>query len=225
MRRRLHLSVLLLVCPYAYGQAPATPDTQAISQPLTIRTDGPPRWKNHCLEIIVTRTNRSKSTIFLPSFGGLLVYSSVTNASNTLGQGRGVAWFLVEGMSDIIDRSVTRLAPGQTRTDTYCIGDTFPVVDSAKKTRRQVRVQGSLRIYADYYREAPNWQISKQQREEMAQTPPSQWKNYDRWNGGQVMAEIPIPCPADANKPDCTNPPPIFEGEHGVHIPDVGSDI
>jgi len=121
-------------------------------------------------------------------------------------------------MSDIIDLSVTRLAPGESRRDTYCISDTFPVVDSEKKTR-QVRLQGNLRIYASYYREAPNWQVSKQQREEMAQTLPPKWKNYDRWNGGLVLAEISIPCPKSAKKPDCTLAPPIFQGERTVPIP------
>jgi hypothetical protein len=123
-------------------------------------------------------------------------------------------------MSDTIDPSVTRLAPRETQRDTYCIWDTFPVVDSEKKMRRQIRLQGNLRIYARYYREAPNWQISKQQREKMAQTPPSKWKNADRWNGGRVMTEIPVPCPKGA-KPDCTIPPPIFRSEHGVPTPDV----
>jgi len=222
MRARLHLWVLLLICPFDYGQVPVAPNTDASSQPLAIRIGTPPQWKKHCLQISVTRANRSKLAIFLPSFGGLLVYSSVTDASNTLGQGSGVAWFLVEGMSDIIDRSVSRLAPGRAKRDTYCIADAFPVVDSERKVRRQVRLQGTLRIYANYFREAPDWQISKQQREEMAQTPPSQWKNYDRWNGGRVMIEIPIPCPTDANKPDCTIPPPLFQGEHVVPIPDVG---
>jgi hypothetical protein len=219
---RLHLSVLLLACPFAYGQSSVTLNSQANPQPLEIRLANHPQWKNRCLEITVTRTNRSTSPIFLPLFSGLVVYSSVTDASNTLGQGNGLAWLPVYGMSDIIDPGTRRLAAGQTRRDTYCIGDTFPVVDSEKKIRRKVRLQGNLRIYASYFREAPDWQISKQQREEMAQTPPSQWKNYDRWNGGRVMAEISIPCLTGANKPDCTTPPPIFQGEHGVPIPDVG---
>ncbi len=110
MRARLHLWVLLLICPFDYGQVPVAPNTDASSQPLAIRIGTPPQWKKHCLQISVTRANRSKLAIFLPSFGGLLVYSSVTDASNTLGQGSGVAWFLVEGMSDIIDRSVSRRA-------------------------------------------------------------------------------------------------------------------
>lgn len=220
--RQLRLSVLLLACPFAYGQSPTTSNSQAIPQPLEIHLANPPHWKNFCLEVSIRRTNRSKSPIFLPSFAGVLINSSVTDATNTLGQGTGVAWFTVYGMSDIIDRSVTRLAPGETKRDTYCIRDTFPVVDSEKKMRRQVRLRGYLRVYARYYREAPNWQISKQQREEMAQTPPSKWKNADRLNGGSVMTEIPIPCPEGASKPDCTIPPPIFQGEHGVPIPDVG---
>ena len=220
--RQLRLSVLLLACPFAYGQSTATSDSQAISQPLEIRMANPLRWKNYCLEVSIIRTNRSKSPIFLPSFAGVLIYSSVTDATNALGQGTGVAWLPVYGMSDIVDPSVTRLAPGGTKWDTYCIWDTFPVVNSEKKIRRQVRLQGNLRIYASYYREAPNSQISKQQREEMAQTPPSKWKNADRWSRGRVMTEIPVPCPKGAGKPDCTIPPPIFQDEHSVPIPDVG---
>jgi hypothetical protein len=220
--RRLRFWFLLLACPFAYGQSPTTSSSQAISQPLEIHLANAPHWKNFCLEVSISRTNRSKSPIFLPSFAGVLINSSVTDATNTLGQGTGVAWFTVYGMSDIIDLSVTRLAPGEIRRDTYCIWDTFPVVDSEKKMRRQVRLQGYIRIYATYYREAPNWQISKQRREEMAQTPPSKWKNADRWNSGSVMTEIPIPCPEGVNKPDCTIPPPIFQGERGVPIPDVG---
>ncbi len=220
--RQLRLSLLLLVCPFAYGQSHDTSNSQAISQALEIHFANPPHWKNACLEVSIRRTNRSKSPIFLPSFAGVLIYSSVTDATNSLGQGTGVAWFTVYGMGDIIDRNVTRLATGESKRDTYCICDTFPVVDSEKKMRRQVRFQGSLRIYASYYREVPNWQISKQQREKMAQTPPSMWKNADRWNGGSVMTEIPIPCSEGASRPDCTIPPPIFQGEHGVPIPNVG---
>jgi hypothetical protein len=220
--RQLRLSVLLLACPFAYGQSPNTSNSQAISQPLEIHLANPPHWKNSCLQVSIRRTNRSKSPIFLPSFAGALISSSVTDAPNSLGQGTGVAWFTVYGMSDIIDRRVTRLAPGESKRDTYCIGDTFPVEDSERKMRRQVRLQGRLRIYASYYREAPDWQISKQQREEMAQTPPSMWKNADRWNGGSVMTEIPIPCPKGTSKPDCSAAPPIFQGEHSVPIPDVG---
>jgi hypothetical protein len=207
--RQLCLSFLLLACPFAYGQPPVISNNQIISEPLEIRAANHPHWKNYCLEVSVTRTNRSKFPIFLPSFGGVLIYSKVTDTAITMGQGTGVAWFPVYGMSDIIDPSVTRLAPGETRRDTYCIWDTFTVVDSEKKMRRQVRLQGNLRVYASYYREAPNSQISKQQREAMAQTPPSKWKNADRWNGGRVMTEISIPCPKGTSKPDCTIPPPI----------------
>jgi hypothetical protein len=172
--------------------------------------------------VSIKRTNRSKSPIFVPSLAGVFIDSSVTDATNSLGQGTGMAWFSVYGMSDIIDPSVTRLAPGATKRDTYCVWDTFPVVDSGKKMRRQVRLQGNLRIYASYYREAPSWQTSKPQREEMARTPPTKWKKADRWTGGSVMTEIPIPCPKGATKPDCTLPPAIFQGEHSVPVPDVG---
>jgi hypothetical protein len=103
---QLRLSVLVLACPSAYGQSPNTSDSQAISQPLEIHLANPPHWKKSCLEVSIRRTNHSKSPIFLPS-GALLVYSSVNDASNTLGQGNGLAWLPVYGISDFIDSSVS----------------------------------------------------------------------------------------------------------------------
>jgi hypothetical protein len=44
-----------------------------------------------------------------------------------------------------------------------------------------------------------NWQISRQQREEMERTSPSTWKNADRWNDGGVLTEISIHCPKGAS--------------------------
>src|SRR5215475_13201615 len=123
--RQLHflMLMLLLACPFACGQSSASPNSQAISQALEIWIASPPHWKNYCLELTIRLTNRSKAPIFLPSFAGVLFYSSVTDATNTLQQGTGMAWFLVYGMSDIIDSSVTRLAPGEAKRDTFCIWD------------------------------------------------------------------------------------------------------
>jgi hypothetical protein len=213
---------LLLFPSLAFGQESSASTSQVISHPLEVHLASPPRWKNRCLELRVRRTNHSKSPIFLPVFTGILIYSTVTDATNTLGQAAGVVWFPVYGMSGIIDAGFTRVAPGETVQDTYCIWDTFTVMDSLDQMRRQVRLQGNLQIYASYYLEEPNWLLSKWRKEQMAHTSPSQWKNADRWNGGRVMTEIPIPCPKDVTKKDCACPPPIFQGEHSVAIPDVG---
>jgi len=120
----------------------------------------------------------------------------------------------VYGPGDVIFDDVTRFAPVKVKQDTYCLDDTFPVVDSGKQTRRQVHVQGKLRIIATYFLEAPDWKISKRQREQMAKTDSSTWKNADRWNSGQIVIEFPIPCHEDAKKDECTIPPPVFAGEH-----------
>jgi len=219
---RFRFLVLLLAVPLAYGQSLKAPASHPAVPPLEIRVVGL-FWKNFCLEVDLQRTNRSKSPIFLPFVSGVFISASVTDTTNTLEQGAGVAWLNVYGASDIIDSEVMRLAPGQARLDAYCIADTFPVVDSKKKMRRQVPLRGSLRIYARYHLEEPAWQISKQQREEMAHTPRSQWTNADRSSGGNVMIEIPIPCQAHANPADCSSPPPIYQGEHRPPVPDFGN--
>ena len=95
---------LLLGSSFTYGQKP--PETTGPSglQPLEIRLTKPPSWKDNCLEVSIKRVNRSKSRIsLLPStpFEGVEIYSSVTDATNTLGQGVGEAWMLVYGQSDV----------------------------------------------------------------------------------------------------------------------------
>jgi hypothetical protein len=205
----------------AYGQKSPSITKQDASRPLEVRVTKPLAWNNHCLQVNIARVNRSKSAIFLP-FTGVFIYSSVTDATNALAQGKGRAWFTAYGYSDIIAKDVTRLGPGEAKRDVYWASDTFPVVNGETRRRRQVRVQGSLPSSAGYFPEAPTWQISKAQREEMMSTPPAKWKNADRWNGGRVTLEIPLPCSHDANVAECTSPPPIFAGERGVRVPDLG---
>lgn len=158
----------------------------------------------------------------MPHSPGILVDSSVTDDTNSLGQGKGEAWVPVYGQSDIIWEDVVRLAAGDAKQDTFCIEDTFTVLNAEKQMRRQVRVQGKLRVYARYYLEAPRWQMSKQQLEEMTHTPPDKRKNADKGSGGWATIEIPIPCRIDTVEHDCHRPPPIFAGESTLPVPPAG---
>jgi hypothetical protein len=218
------LSFLLIpfVLPTAFSQKVSTSAGPSTSQPLQVVLAKAPFWKNNCLWLNIRRVNNSRFPIFLPDFNEITIYASVTDATNALGQGSGQAWLPVYGQGDIVSSDVTRLGPGKSNLVTYCISDTFPIVDSEKKMNRQVRLQGKLRIYASYFLEAQKWQYSKQQSQDTSQTPPAKRKNADRGNGGTVLVEIPIPCAEHLGKEDCVVPPPIFQGERAVTIPDVG---
>lgn len=220
IRHRFALAFLILLSRLASAQEPATIQQQEVQTALEVRVVKPLIWRNYCLEVSIIRRNRSKVPIFLP-FSGIFIYSTVMDTTNVLGQGNGTAWFVVYGLSDIICSDVTRLGPGETKQDTLCIEDTFPVVNSETKMRRQVRVQGRLRISAGYFPAAQKWQISNAQREEMMRTPNAKWKNADRLKGASVSFEISIPCPKGIGRAECTIPPPIFQGERHVPVPDI----
>lgn len=220
LRHRFALLILLPLTRLACAQESSAVHAQEIARPLEIRLTKPPVWKNYCLEVSITRVNLSKSPIFLP-FNGVFIFSTVTDATNTLGQGEGEAWFPVHGLSDIISSDVTRLGPGEAKQDVYCLWDTFSVVNRETKMRRQVRLLGRLRISAGYFPGAQRWQISNAQCEEMMRTPAAKWKNADRSNGGSATIEVPIPCPEGVNEAQCATAPPVFKGERGVAIPDI----
>jgi hypothetical protein len=210
---------LVLASPLAYGQKASEATSLSNSETLEIHLTKSPFWKNNCLWLSIGRVNHSKSPIFLPSFEGILINLSVTDPTNALGRGSGEVWLPVYGPGDAISSDVTRLAPGKAKQDTYCLADTFPVVDSEKKTQRHVPLQGKLRLYASYYLKDPNRQIGRQKSEEAIKPPPSGGKNADRGDGGRIMIEIPIPCPDGVDKAECTTPPPIFAGECLVAFP------
>lgn len=164
------------------------------------------------------RVNHSRFRIVLEPapFEGILIYSSVTDATNSLGQGAGEAWILVYGYTDFFPphaRSIS-LAPGTGRQNTYCIGDTFTVEEAGKEKSRQVRLQGKLRIEAFYDQRVPRRKINKQKQEKTTRTYLAKDNSTDSSTFGKVMLEIPIPCPNGVGETDCLSPPPIFQGEH-----------
>jgi hypothetical protein len=83
-----------------------------------------------------------------------------------------------------------------------------------------VPLRGTLQIEAVYYRAEQNWQISKAQREEMAQTPQAKWKNADRQKGAATTLELSIPCVKAGWASECTKPPVVLEDEK-VWVPDI----
>jgi len=123
---------------------------------------------------------------------------------------------LVYGQSDVFDPHAKSLPPGTEKQNTYCVGETFEVKETGKEEFRQVRLQGKLRMYAGYGQKAAVRKMNKQKQEKMTRT--YLWKGNDSegWTFGEVMLEIPIPCPNLAADGDCTTPPAIFSGEHDV---------
>ena len=191
--RQLIFLLLLLVCPPIYSQKPPASAVRPNPRPLEINLTKPPFWGNHCLWVSIRRANLSKSPIFLPVHEEILIDVSVTDPTNALGRGSGEVWLPVYGPGDVINSDVTRLAPGEARQDTYCLPDTLQIEDSITGTRREVRLQGKLRICAKYYLGTSKRRGDQPQREQ--------------------MNEIPIPCPDGVDKAECATPPPIFAGE------------
>jgi len=209
---------LLLFSALAYAQKPPVTTSPSGSQPLEIRLTKPPSWKDNCLEVSIKRVNRSKSRIFLPAtyLEGIEIYSSVTDATNTLGQGAGEAWMLVYGWTDFVSNHPKSLAPGTGKQNTYCIGNAFDVKETGTEEFRQVRLRGKLRVYAGYGQKSAVRKINKQKQEKMTRTYLWKGNDSDGWTFGEVMLEIPIPCPNGVADGDCITPPPIFPGEHLV---------
>jgi hypothetical protein len=123
---------------------------------------------------------------------------------------------LVYGWTDAFSSHSTSLAPGSGKQNTYCIEDTFGVKETGTEKLRQVRLQGRLRIIADYEQIVPRQKINEQKQKKMTRTYLWKGNDSDGWIIGEDTLEIPIPCPNRVANGDCTTPPPIFPGEHDV---------
>jgi hypothetical protein len=209
---------MLVVSSLACGQESTKATSQSGPPPLELKLTKTPLWKDNCLELSVQRTNLSKSSIFLDATysEGIKIYSSVNDAANTLGQGAGEAWMPVYGWTDFVPEPIS-LAPGAKRQNTFCVGETFPVKETGKETLRQVRVRGRLRIVSSYGQKIPTWRITDQSQGKMRRTYVRMPDNSNPWTFGEVVLEIPIPCPNGIGTSDCLSSPPIFPGEHDVH--------
>lgn len=157
---RASLLSILVVSSLAWGQESRKPSSESAAPSLELKLIKGPRWTGNCLKLSFQRTNVSKSSIFLnPTYGGIKIYSSVRDATNALGQGSGEAWMLVYGWTDVVSKPI-ELVPGAKKQNTLCIAETFAVKQAGKETFRQVRVQGTLRVVAEY--EIPTWKTIHQ---------------------------------------------------------------
>lgn len=210
VRRELVVLFVLASSPLALAQSSPASITQTTARPLELRLAKPPQWKKSCLEISIERSNHSRYPIFLPHDEGIRIYSSVMDATDTPGQGAGLAWFSVYGPSDIRDDGLGRLGPNEIKRDDLCLWDTFPV-DGSRGGRRQVRLQGSLRVYASFVLDDNEWRKQVERRQQGGASPELE----------RIVIEIPIPCKKAPSKGDCSSPPPISRGEHHIPIPDI----
>src|SRR5215468_2688787 len=109
------LLLILFIASLACGQEPTRTTSQSGPPPLELKLTKGPLWKDTCLELSIQLTNVSKSSIFLGAmYQGIKVYSSVSDPTNTLGQGAGEAWMLLYGWTDVISEPI-ELAPGTRR--------------------------------------------------------------------------------------------------------------
>lgn len=206
---------IFFVSSLACGQEPAKQTSQSGPAPLELKLTKGPLWKGNCLELSVQRTNHSQLSISLDAtFEGIKIYSSVSDATNALGQGPGQAWMLVYGWTDVVSEPI-KLAPEARRQNTLCIAETFPVKETGKEILRQVHVQGKLRIVAVY--KIPTWRIIDQPQGKERRAYVRMADNSNLWTFGEVVLEVPVPCPNGIGTSDCLSPPQIFPGEHGVH--------
>ena len=72
-------------------------------------------------------------------------------------------WITVNGGSEIVVLESKRLAAGASTQDSYCVGPSVAVVSLKRKARRQVPVQGKLRISQSYFVTEHDWLTQKLQ--------------------------------------------------------------
>lgn len=206
---------MLVVSSLVCGQESTKSTSRSDPLPLEVKVTKGPLWKDTCLKLSLQLKDRSEFSIFLESmYKGIKIYSSVSDATNTLGQGSGEAWMLVYGWTDVVLEPIV-LAPGARRRIALCIAETFPVKETGKATLRRVRMQGKLRIVAEYF--IPAQRIIHQPRGKGKGAYVLVPDVLAGGTPGDVVLEITVPCRNGIGTSDCFSPPPIFPGEHDVH--------
>jgi hypothetical protein len=178
---------------------------------LEIHVDTP-KWVNGCLDLTVERVNISTQTIYVPEWEGVIFWLSTKLIHRDPSRKDDEFWLPFYGLSDIVTFDAHQLAAGSKTADHFCLPETFAVVDQQGKTRRQVAVRGNLRVVASYFPTEEDWRTNKAEQEK-------HWPTL--WRSPSASLEIPLPwSPKFEGTADCTNAPPIAEGER-VMIPDV----
>jgi hypothetical protein len=214
--RRFGFSFLVLLLPLALAQRPPVPVGPSGETPLEIRLAKPLIWQESYLQVSIRLINRSEYPVFLSPtpFEGIEAYSSVTDSTNTLGQGTGEAWVMVYGWTDVIYLEPESPVPRLGSEKSFSIWESFPIVGAEKGTAREVPVQGRLRICVSYSQKRPESKTSKKHAEQTTRNYVAKKQDSDSWSSGTAVLEIPIPCREGVVETDCFTPPPIFQGEH-----------
>jgi hypothetical protein len=206
---------ILFAFSFAWAQESRKSPSELSPASLELKLINSPRWTGNCLELDFERANVSNSPVLLNKvYEGLKIYSSVRDVTNALGQGSGESWMLVYGWTDVVSEPI-EFAPGKKKRTALCIADTFPVKPTGKETFRQVRLQGTLRVVAEY--EIPTWKGIYHPQLGGRETYVRTIDKSGHWTLGEIVMKVPVPCPNGADVSDCSSPPEIFAGEHDVH--------
>ena len=217
------LTTVLLSAAIMTARIQVKPPIFSDAQPtelLEIRITRALQWENGCLQISLELVNRSTASLFLP-MQGLNIASSAKLSRSVAGQSDEEKWLTVNSGSEIVVLEAKRLAPGESAHDSYCVAESIAVISLQRKTRREIRVQGKLRIHQSYFLTEQDWLTHKAQREQMFRNPPSKWPKLLKPQVSTI--EMPIPCLKAGCNAQCIEPPLVLEGENPV-IPDVVRD-
>jgi hypothetical protein len=191
------------------------PDKQAPTS-LEVRITAPPRWENGCLFVALDRTNRSSSTLFLTTTGPYF-YIALDVSNGEANKGEGIEWVNIYGIVDIVVRGASRLGPGATVHNEFCLGSSVWVVNLKKETRREIPVRGRLRVDVSYFRTEESWTGNKEWYD--TSTPPRLDPDGTPREPPRSIAPewarafAAIPCSAADCKSECAGPPVGLPGE------------
>lgn len=118
------------------------------------------------------------------------------------------------GWTDVVSEPI-ELASGTRRQNTLCVAETFPAKETGNETLRRVRVQGKLRIVEGY--EIPAWKIVDQSLGKGRRAYVQVLDKSQCWTFGEVLLEVPVPCPKGIGTSQCLSSPQIFPREDDIH--------
>jgi len=184
-----------------------------VSSELEIRLTEPPHWEKGCLVLEIVRSNRTNETVWLPNMG---LYIDMPVTDSTI----GTEWMNVYGLTDLIDYAGEPLSAGGTRVDQICLPATIAVVDTGKKTRRQITISGDLQTKALFFRSEQDYLTNKKQRERMFNMSEAERRGMTVLYPERNLLVVKVPC--QEKEPSCAwgMPPLLLHGEGRV-IPDI----
>jgi hypothetical protein len=211
---RFLLGLSVVVCLFSLISARTQESPQLFKAELTVA----PEWQDGCLKLSIDRVNGSSSTIFLPPYAEIVVYSSVMRWANTSAKHGEEGWVVAYGAGDIIAFEASALAPGETRHKDICLRGTIAVVDLKEETRREIPMRGKLRIDASYFPNEQDWLAYKAEHEELTRAGSGIWPRKSTPRITTLI--VTVPCVAPRCVPPCDGPPVVLNDEAPT-VPDI----